>query len=124
MNSNFKVALELLNRYSVRPFLFHIFFRVRVTTSILTFVLLFLGLQQTRHFADIHLSPHVQELTALIRNSAVVLYFQPFASIKLERMSAAFGWTVEEVEWHVVNLIQAGEIHGRVDSQNKACGQK
>lgn len=87
-------------------------------------VLHFFGLQQTRHFADIHLSPHVQELTALIRNSAVVLYFQPFASIKLERMSAAFGWTVEEVEWHVVNLIQAGEIHGRVDSQNKACGQK
>jgi COP9 signalosome complex subunit 1 len=89
MASNFKVVLELLNHYS------------------------------TRHFADIHLSPHVQDLTALIRNSAVVLYFQPFASIKLERMSAAFGWSIEEVEWHVVNLIQTGEIHGRVDSQNK-----
>jgi hypothetical protein len=35
-------------------------------------------------------------------------------------MSAAFGWTVEEVEHHVVSLIQAGQIQGRVDSQNKA----
>ena len=55
----------------------------------------------------------------LIRNSAVVLYFQPFATIKLDRMSAAFGWTIEEVEYHVVNLIQSGNIQGRVDSQNK-----
>ena len=55
----------------------------------------------------------------LIRNSAVVLYFQPFATIKLDRMSAAFGWTIEEVEHHVVNLIQSGDIQGRVDSQNK-----
>ena len=55
----------------------------------------------------------------LIRNCAVVLYFQPFATIKLDRMSAAFGWTIEEVEYHVVNLIQSGNIQGRVDSQNK-----
>ncbi|KAF8801237.1 PCI-domain-containing protein [Phlegmacium glaucopus] len=89
MNSNFKVVLELLSRYS------------------------------TRHCIDIHLSPHVHDLTYLIRNCAVVLYFQPFATIKLERMSAAFGWTIEEVEYHVVNLIQSGDIQGRVDSQNK-----
>jgi COP9 signalosome complex subunit 1 len=61
----------------------------------------------------------VHDLTQRIRNSAVVLYFQPFASITLARMSAAFGWTLPEVEQHVVHLIQAGEIHGRVDSQNK-----
>ena len=34
-------------------------------------------------------------------------------------MSAAFGWTVEEVEQQVVGLIQSGHIQGRVDSQNK-----
>ena len=48
-----------------------------------------------------------------------MLYFQPFSSIKLERMAAAFGWTVQQVEEQVVGLIQAGEIRGRVDSQNK-----
>ena len=34
-------------------------------------------------------------------------------------MATAFGWTVQQVEAQVVNLIQAGEIRGRVDSQNK-----
>jgi COP9 signalosome complex subunit 1 len=48
-----------------------------------------------------------------------VLYFQPFATIRLDRMSAAFGWTVDEVEAQVVGLIQSGDIQGRVDSQNK-----
>ncbi|KAF4579650.1 hypothetical protein EYR40_000174 [Pleurotus pulmonarius] len=94
MNSNFKTCLELLNRYS------------------------------TRHFIDIHLSAHVTGLTNLIRDWAVVLYFQPFATIKLERMSAAFGWTVEEVERHVVALIQSGDIKGRVDSRNKVLQAK
>lgn len=77
-------------------------------------------LPKTRHYVDIHLYPHVHDLTNLIRNAAVVLYFQPFQTIRLDRMSAAFGWTVEEVEKEVVALIQSGHIHGRVDSQNKA----
>ncbi|KAF7439841.1 hypothetical protein PC9H_000178 [Pleurotus ostreatus] len=94
MNSNFKTCLEILSRYS------------------------------TRHFIDIHLSSHVTGLTNLIRDWAVVLYFQPFATIKLERMSAAFGWTVEEVERHVVALIQSGDIKGRVDSRNKVLQAK
>jgi COP9 signalosome complex subunit 1 len=38
-------------------------------------------------------------------------------------MSAAFGWTIEEVEYHVVNLIQSGDIQGRVDSQNKVSSE-
>ncbi|RDB17140.1 COP9 signalosome complex subunit 1, partial [Hypsizygus marmoreus] len=89
MGSDFKTVLELLSRYS------------------------------TRHLIDIHLSTHMAELTNQIRNWAVVLYFQPFATIKLDRMSKAFGWTLEEVEANVVQLIQAGNIQGRVDSQNK-----
>ena len=109
MNSNFKVVLELLSRYSVCSFCY----------SSLSHRLDILFFFQTRHHIDIHLSPHVHDLMNLIRNSAVVLYFQPFATIKLDRMSAAFGWTIEEVEHHVVNLIQSGNIQGRVDSQNK-----
>ena len=93
INSNFKVVLELLSRYSVRPFSclltsFHLFFFF-----------------QTRHYIDVHLSSHVHDFTNLIRNWAVVLYFQPFATIKLDRMSAAFGWAIEQVEYHVENLI-------------------
>lgn len=40
-------------------------------------------------------------------------------SIKLDRMSDAFGWTIDEIKQHVVSLIQTGDIQGRVDSQNK-----
>ena len=114
MNSNFKVVLELLSRYSVRFFCF-------LLTSFHLY-LDFFFLFQTRHYIDVHLSSHVHDLTNLIRNWAVVLYFQPFATIKLDRMSAAFGWTIEEVEYHVVNLIQSGNIQARVDSQNKVRG--
>lgn len=75
--------------------------------------------EQTRHYIDIHLSTHVLNLTNLIRSKALVLYFQPFSSIKLERMGQAFGWTIDEIEQQVVTLIQAGEIKARVDRQNK-----
>jgi COP9 signalosome complex subunit 1 len=76
---------------------------------------------QTRHYLDINLFPHVLELTALIRDRALVLYFQPFQSIRLERMGDAFGMDVEEIERQVVRLIQSGRIQARVDSRNKVC---
>ncbi|KAI8989078.1 G protein pathway suppressor 1 [Trametes punicea] len=89
MNNRFKNVLEILERYA------------------------------TRHYIDIHLYQHVHNLTNLIRSKSLVLYFQPFSSIKLERMSQAFGWSVQELEQQVVALIQAGEIKARVDRQNK-----
>ncbi|PCH37462.1 PCI-domain-containing protein [Wolfiporia cocos MD-104 SS10] len=94
MGNRFKTVLELLERYS------------------------------TRHSIDIHLTQHMTSLANMIRSRALVLYFQPFASIKLERMSVAFGWSIEELEQHVVALIQAGEIHARVDRQNKTLKAK
>ncbi|KAH7920716.1 PCI-domain-containing protein [Leucogyrophana mollusca] len=89
MASDFKTVLELLARYS------------------------------TRHQLDIHLAPHVGALTSRIRTTALVLYLRPFATLRLARMGAAFGWTLDEVEAAVVRLIEAGEIEGRVDSRNK-----
>ena len=68
---------------------------------------------------DIHLSPHVNDLTQLIRDRALILYFQPFQSIRLQRMGEAFGMSIEEIEGHVVRLIQSGQINARVDSRNK-----
>lgn len=109
MNSKFSTVLELLERYSVCWTNFNLF-RMLLMLEI-----------QTRHYIDIHLSVHVKVLTDLIRSRALVMYFQPFSSIRLERMATAFGWTLEEVEQQVVNLIQSGEIRGRVDSQNKVC---
>ncbi|KAI0772937.1 G protein pathway suppressor 1 [Trametes elegans] len=94
MNNRFKNVLDLLERYS------------------------------TRHYIDIHLFHHVTKLTDLIRSKSLVLYFQPFSSIKLERMGQAFGWSVDELEHQVVALIQSGEIQARVDRQNKVLKAK
>ncbi|CAL1709729.1 unnamed protein product [Somion occarium] len=89
MGNRFKTVLELLERYS------------------------------TRHYIDLYLSTHVNNLVLEIQSRALVLYFQPFASIKMDRMSQAFGWTPEFLEQQVVHLIQKGEIHARVDRQNR-----
>ncbi|TCD63420.1 hypothetical protein EIP91_005419 [Steccherinum ochraceum] len=89
MGSRFKTVLEVLERYS------------------------------TRHYLDIVLAPHVTHLVNSIRELALILYFQPFASINLERMAGAFGWTMEYLEEQVVTLIKKGSIQARVDRQNK-----
>jgi COP9 signalosome complex subunit 1 len=79
---------------------------------------------QTRHALDLHLAPHVAALGALVRDRCLVMYLQPFASIRLARMSAAFGWPVDAVERAVVGLIQAGEVKARVDSLEKVLRAK
>lgn len=109
MASKFSTVLDLLERYAVSKAVV-----IRIwCTHVLSL--------QTRHVVDIHFGQHVKNLTDLIKSRTLVLYFQPFSSIKLERMATAFGWTIQQVEEQVVNLIQAGEIRGRVDSQNKVC---
>ncbi|KZT43306.1 hypothetical protein SISSUDRAFT_1057718 [Sistotremastrum suecicum HHB10207 ss-3] len=83
-------------------------------------VLAILQRYSTRHALDIHLAPHISALTVLIRNRALVLYFQPFQSIRLEKMGQAFGLSIPELEGYLVPLIQSGDIKGRIDSKNKA----
>ncbi|KIP03274.1 hypothetical protein PHLGIDRAFT_77841 [Phlebiopsis gigantea 11061_1 CR5-6] len=73
----------------------------------------------TRHALSPHLAPHLHVLTQMIRSRAVALYFQPFATVKLEKMASAFGWNVDETEQEVVRLIGEGEVKGRVDRLGK-----
>jgi COP9 signalosome complex subunit 1 len=89
MSSKFKTVLDLIERYS------------------------------SRHYLDIHLSMHVKELATRIKNNALVLYFKPFASVRLESLAQAFGLPLDETERNIVALIQDGSIKGRVDSHNK-----
>ncbi|KAL0066287.1 hypothetical protein AAF712_006718 [Marasmius tenuissimus] len=89
MSSNFKGVLELLSKHN------------------------------TRHVLDIHLFPHIPTLLSLTRSRLVTLYFTPFSTVKLDRMAEAFGWSVQDTEEFVVNLIRGGGIKGRVDSQGK-----
>jgi len=91
MSSKFKTVLDLLERYS------------------------------SRHYLDIHLSIHVKELATRIKNNALVLYFKPFASVRLQSLAQAFGLPLDQMERNIVALIQDGSIKGRVDSHNKVC---
>lgn len=54
-----------------------------------------------------------------IKKRTLHLYFQPFASVQLEKMGFAFGLTTAEMERMAVELIQEGRINARVDSTNK-----
>ncbi|KAG2102182.1 26S proteasome subunit RPN7-domain-containing protein [Suillus cothurnatus] len=111
-------ALASMSRSAIKSQLTEMLFSLHLTQSYLSSdfknVLELLERYSTRHYVDIHMYSHVYDLTNLIRNVAVVLYFQPFQTIRLDRMSAAFGWTVDEVEKEVVALIQSGQIQGRI----------
>ncbi|KZV75677.1 hypothetical protein PENSPDRAFT_680900 [Peniophora sp. CONT] len=82
-------------------------------------VITLLDSQSTAFALDPLLAPHAPALAYQIRARALALYFRPFSTIKLEKMSAAFGWSVQETEKEVVSLIKSGEIQGRVDSREK-----
>jgi len=73
----------------------------------------------SRHSLDIHLGRHISRLSTEIRKRSIVLYFQPFASARFEKMSTAFGISPFEMETMAVQLIQENRIDARVDSQNK-----
>lgn len=66
-----------------------------------------------------HLPVHLANLTASIRRRALIQYFQPFESVKLARMAAAFGLNEEVVIAEVTTLVGSGEIDGLIDLPNK-----
>ncbi|GAA5968772.1 hypothetical protein JCM8115_002084 [Rhodotorula mucilaginosa] len=71
---------------------------------------------QARLRLDLHLGPHIDDLLTSIRQRALQSYFSPFASVSLERMSDAFGWSPEVMQVAVVELIQSGALKARIDS--------
>ncbi|GAA5976703.1 hypothetical protein JCM10908_005601 [Rhodotorula pacifica] len=71
---------------------------------------------QARLQLDLHLGPHVDPLLTSIRQRALQSYCSPFASVSLERMSEAFGWSPDATQLAVVELIQSGALKARIDS--------
>ena len=72
-----------------------------------------------KHILFPQLVSHLTALTSQIRSRALVLYFQPFQSVRLETMGAAFGLGVKALEDEVVRLIKEGRLNARVDGRNK-----
>ncbi|KAG9511083.1 COP9 signalosome complex subunit 1, partial [Fragariocoptes setiger] len=68
---------------------------------------------------DIYLSSHVDRLYTMIRNRALVQYFSPYSSARMDTMAAAFNTTTSSLEEEVMHLILDGLIQARIDSHNK-----
>lgn len=78
----------------------------------------------TRMRLDIHLSRHVDDVLAKIKDKMVEQYFEPFRSVKLEKMASAFGWNTSALEKTLVRLIQSGSMRARIDKQAQvSCSQ-
>jgi COP9 signalosome complex subunit 1 len=71
----------------------------------------------TRLRLDIHLAAHVHDLMAKIKDKMVEQYFEPFRSVKIEKMASAFGWNVTALEKTLVRLIEGGSMKARIDKQ-------
>jgi len=72
-----------------------------------------------KHALSPPLMGHLPALMSQIRSRALVLYFQPFQSVRLDTMSSAFGIDVKRLEDDVVRLIKEDRLDARVDGRNK-----
>jgi COP9 signalosome complex subunit 1 len=68
---------------------------------------------------NLHLYSHANYLVDRIREGLVLQYFFPYATTDLNRMAAAFGMSVAEMEQTVAGLIAKGQLPARIDSQAK-----
>lgn len=68
---------------------------------------------------DMYLAAHVERLYRLIRNKALIQYFEPYSSASMHKMAEAFNTDVTELEKEIINLIYDGHIKARIDSHNK-----
>jgi len=68
---------------------------------------------------DLHMAPHVDSLYALIRSRALVQYFTPFASVRMDLMAEAFNCDIPQLQTELSQLIVKKEIKARIDSHNK-----
>lgn len=67
---------------------------------------------------DFHLWNHVRPLYELIRSRALVQYFSPYSSARLDQMADAFKTDVAGLTQELSKLIMDGHIAARIDSHN------
>ncbi|KAM0754690.1 PCI-domain-containing protein [Meredithblackwellia eburnea MCA 4105] len=70
-----------------------------------------------RQLLDLHLAPHYYPLMHLIRSRALLVYFRPYSTVSIARMSAAFGYPEQDLRAFVTHLISSGELKARIDNQ-------
>lgn len=67
---------------------------------------------------------HVEKLYGMIRSKALVQYVQPFETVDLVRMAAAFKTELGALESELLVLIEKGSVKARIDSQHHSLHRK
>jgi len=68
---------------------------------------------------DYYMAKNSRKLIQKIRDRALIQYFRPFVSVKLNIMAKSFGMDVSEIEKALAELIGDEKIEARIDSANK-----
>lgn len=70
-----------------------------------------------RLLLDVHLSHAVDDIVSRIKERMLALYFEPYTSVRIEKMASAFGWQAAELEHEMVRLIKQGLLKARIDKR-------
>eukprot|EP00357_Protocruzia_adherens_P012991 CAMPEP_0114990566 /NCGR_PEP_ID=MMETSP0216-20121206/10875_1 /TAXON_ID=223996 /ORGANISM="Protocruzia adherens, Strain Boccale" /LENGTH=464 /DNA_ID=CAMNT_0002353771 /DNA_START=99 /DNA_END=1493 /DNA_ORIENTATION=+ len=65
------------------------------------------------------MEPHLEYLVTGVRKKALIQFFTPYKSLKLQDIATAFNTDVEGIEKELSNLIADGQIEARIDRHNK-----
>nr|CAD2190906.1 unnamed protein product [Meloidogyne enterolobii] len=68
---------------------------------------------------NIYLAPHISFLYSLIRQSALIQYFDTYLSSEIGQMAIEFRTSVDELESELISLIEKGLLKAKIDSYKK-----
>ncbi|CAD6892517.1 unnamed protein product [Tilletia laevis] len=71
---------------------------------------------QTRHNLDLHLSPVIAKLKLSLIRRAICQFVEPYDSVRVDRVSEAFGWDTVRTQIALTELVRTGEIRARIDT--------
>ena len=73
---------------------------------------------------NIYLASHINTLYSLIRQSAIVQYFETYLTSDINQMAIEFRTSTEQLESELIALIEKGQLKARIDSYNKVLHAK
>lgn len=113
----------VLDNASLRPYLEHNPFLkdliLKYYSSKFLQALQIIETNMSRLLLDIHLSKHVNTIIDRIRDRMLELYFEPYKSVKFEKMASTFGLEVPALQSQIIRLIKRGTLKARINTRDQ-----
>lgn len=113
----------ILDNANLRPYLEHNPFLkdliLKYYSSRFLQALQILEENMSRLLLDIHLSKHVGTIVDRIKDRMLELYFEPYRSVKFEKMATNFGMDLPALQSQVTRLIKRGTLKARINSRDQ-----